>query len=193
MCDTNRMGQTLKRETFTTALGMDYFTEKGLILQTGQPRADWPLVIVKELVDNGLDAAEGAGVAPEIMVRIEGDSLTVTDNGPGISPGVVAKITDFGVLVSSKDHYVSPTRGQQGNALKTVMGIAYALSGSAEGRMEIDSQGTRSEISIGLDKIRQEPRVKITTKPGFVQQGTSVTVQGGLGRQEVHPPNCTNS
>jgi DNA topoisomerase VI subunit B len=46
----------LKRETFTTSRVLDFFSEKELIAQVGHPVRDWPLVVVKELVDNALDA-----------------------------------------------------------------------------------------------------------------------------------------
>lgn len=50
----------------------------------------WPRAIVKELVDNALDACEEAGAAPQITVRIEACAIEVRDNGPGITPDVVA-------------------------------------------------------------------------------------------------------
>jgi hypothetical protein len=33
----------------------------------------------------------------------------------------VGRILDFSTKTSSKDYYISPTRGTQGNALKTVL------------------------------------------------------------------------
>jgi hypothetical protein len=42
--------------------------------QIGHPASLWPLVAVKEPVDNALDAAERVGVAPEItVVLVRGD------------------------------------------------------------------------------------------------------------------------
>ena len=41
-------------------------------------------VIVKELVDNALDACEEAGIAPEIDIRVDAAGITVADNGPGL-------------------------------------------------------------------------------------------------------------
>jgi hypothetical protein len=49
----------LKRETFTTSRLLDFFSEKELIAQVGHPVRDWPLMVVKELIDNALDACEG--------------------------------------------------------------------------------------------------------------------------------------
>src|SRR5829696_4339018 len=125
----------LDRTTFETSRAAEYFDARELQTQTGQPRQNFATVALKELVDNALDACETAGVAPEIGVEVDEDDgvvrLAVTDNGPGILPETVRKVLDFGVRVSDKAAYRSPTRGAQGNALKTVVGIPHAL-GSIE-------------------------------------------------------------
>jgi hypothetical protein len=46
---------------------------------------DWPLVVAKELLDNSLDAAEEAEVAPDITVIVEADRIIVRDNAGGIA------------------------------------------------------------------------------------------------------------
>jgi DNA topoisomerase VI subunit B len=43
-------------------------------------------VLLKELLDNSIDAAEDAGIPPAVQVTVDGQALTVTDNGPGIPP-----------------------------------------------------------------------------------------------------------
>ena len=59
------MSTTLERATFTTSRLLDFFSEKELTAQTGHGPAQWPLVILKELADNALDACEGVlGVSP---------------------------------------------------------------------------------------------------------------------------------
>ena len=52
----------LDRATFTTSRALDFFSEKELTAQTGHGPAEWPLVILKELADNALDACEEAGI-----------------------------------------------------------------------------------------------------------------------------------
>jgi hypothetical protein len=47
---------TLKRETFTTSRLLEFTSRKELELQSGQPAELWPLVVLKELPDNALDA-----------------------------------------------------------------------------------------------------------------------------------------
>ena len=83
--------------------------------QTGYPKEQWwPGVVVKELLDNSLDACEQAGVAPLISVDFRGQSVVVSDNGPGIASEVVRKILDFSTRTSDKQAYVSPTPGRPG-------------------------------------------------------------------------------
>jgi len=35
---------------------LEFFTEKELQLQIGQPKQCWPIALLKELIDNALDA-----------------------------------------------------------------------------------------------------------------------------------------
>jgi len=81
--------QVLNRAVFVTSRELEYFTAKELTLQTGHEPERWPEVILKELVDNGLDACEGAGIAPEIIITLTADAITVTDNGPGLPAAVI--------------------------------------------------------------------------------------------------------
>jgi DNA topoisomerase VI subunit B len=168
----------LNRTTLTTSRLLDFCSEKELTTQTGHARTDWPLVIAKELVDNALDACEEAGVPPEITVRVGPDGITVRDNGPGIPPDTIAGVLDFAVRVSSREHYVSPTRGAQGNALKTIVAMPFVLSGRQVGRVEIAARGVRHRIALRVDPIRQEPVVdRQQEDDSFVKNGTSVTVR----------------
>ena len=60
---------TLERTTFRTSRLLEFCSRKELVAQTGHEPDAWPLVVLKELVDNALDACEEAGVAPEIGCR----------------------------------------------------------------------------------------------------------------------------
>lgn len=170
-------GPHLDRQTFTTSRLLDYFSEKELTLQTGHGPDDWPQVALKELVDNALDAAETAGLSPAITVTVEDGALTVADNGPGLAPEVVERILDFATKTSSKDFYVSPTRGAQGNALKTLLAMPYVLSGGNSGRVEITSQGVQHSITVAVDRIRQEPVLRHDREPSTVKTGAIFTVR----------------
>jgi DNA topoisomerase VI subunit B len=78
------MTTTFKREPFKIDRTAEFFTEKELSMQLGQGRAYWPAAVLKELIDNALDAAENAGIAPQVKVIVEDDAVTVADNGPGL-------------------------------------------------------------------------------------------------------------
>ena len=109
--------------------------------------------MLKELVDNALDACETAGVAPEIGIAVDRDddtiTITVADNGPGLPPDVLGRILDFNTRTSDKSRYRSPTRGAQGNALKTIVGIPTALGGDAP--ILIEACGLRHTIAPRVD------------------------------------------
>jgi len=60
------MKPELKRHVFTTSRELEYFSEAELVAQTGYDKKEWwPRVLVKEMVDNALDACEQAGVAAQ--------------------------------------------------------------------------------------------------------------------------------
>ncbi len=61
--------QTFERATFTTNRAMEFFTEKELQMRIGYSKHLWSVVLLKELIDNALDACENAGIQPAIEVR----------------------------------------------------------------------------------------------------------------------------
>ena len=60
----------LIRQVFTKKRELDFFTESGLAAQVGYGRRDWPAVLLKELLDNSLDACEAADILPAITVTL---------------------------------------------------------------------------------------------------------------------------
>jgi DNA topoisomerase VI subunit B len=169
------MSGPLERATFTTSRLLDFFSEKELTAQTGHPPAQWPLVILKELVDNALDAAEEAGIAPVIEVTVDDDGITIVDNGPGIPTTTVAGVLDYSLRVSSREAYVAPDRGAQGNALKTIVAMPFVLDGH-EGRLTVTAQGVRHDIKVRVDPIRQQPVIEHVETTVGMSAGTRITV-----------------
>ncbi|MGH3547089.1 MAG: ATP-binding protein [Pseudonocardiaceae bacterium] len=168
----------LRRTVFATSRAAEFLERRALQSQTGQPVERFAQVVLKELLDNALDAAESAGVHPEISIIIDTTSaatltVTVADNGPGLPPEVVEQVLDFNVLVSDKAAYRSPTRGLQGNALKTIVGIPFALG--VDVPVVIEARGVRHEIAVSLDPGGNVV-VRHDRQPSARTVGTAVTV-----------------
>jgi DNA topoisomerase VI subunit B len=149
---------TLERTPFTTSRLLEFFSEKELNMQIGQPQHLWPVALVKELVDNALDACESAGVSPCIRIVIEPNAVSIEDNGPGLPREVLERSLDYSVRISDKSHYVSPTRGQLGNALKCVWAAPFVADGTA-GRVEVVTRCERHVIDVTLNRIEETPRL----------------------------------
>src|SRR5215813_7281842 len=165
----------LQRETFRTSRLLDFCSEKELVAQTGHRPAQWPLVVLKELLDNALDACEEAGIAPKVAIAVDKTGITVADNGPGLPAETVKGVLDFNVRVSSREAYVSPTRGAQGNALKTIVAMPFVLDGS-RGRVEIEARDIHHAITFEVDHVRQEPVIRHEQAESEVKKGTVVRV-----------------
>ena len=146
-------GPQLERVSFSTPRTAEYVEAGTLRLLTGVPEHRFGEAVLKELLDNALDACETAGVAPEITVTVTAASgtqdvawLTVTDNGPGIPPATVDGLCDFTTSTSDKAAYVSPSRGAMGNAWSTIVGIPYALGIRPGTVVVIEACGIRHRI-----------------------------------------------
>ena len=139
----------LNREHFEISRSDEYFNAKELQAQTGQPSYKFGEVVLKELIDNALDACENASINPVIQIGISSTEdrmrICVSDNGTGISEAVIKSILNFSTRTSDKAAYKAPTRGAQGNAFKTIIGIPHALGG---GLVAIDSLGLRHTIKV---------------------------------------------
>ena len=79
--------------------------------------------------------------------------IRVRDNGPGLPADTVASILDFTTRTSSREAYVAPDRGRQGNALKLVVAMPFALS-EGEGLVEIAAHGICHRIAFRVDRDR---------------------------------------
>jgi len=165
--------QVLTPTAFVTSRSFEFLVEKELANQVGHKKDKWLTVVVRELVDNALDACEEAAVAPEIRVTVTRDSITVSDNGPGMPSETIARIPDFDVRISSREAYVGPSRGAQGLGMKDVLAIPYVLSGTL-GTVVITAHGQRHQIELRANQIHQQPEPKILTNP--VDDATNGTI-----------------
>jgi DNA topoisomerase VI subunit B len=99
----------------------------------------------------------------------------VEDNGPGLPVETLTGSLDYTQRVSTNTYYVSPTRGQLGNALKTVWAAPFVATGGQRGRVEVLASGQRHTVDVTLDRIAQAPRLRLTSEPDTrVTSGTLV-------------------
>jgi DNA topoisomerase VI subunit B len=170
----------LTRVAFRVSRLMEFCSERELQNQTGHSVYEWLLVIAKELIDNALDACEEAEVAPEIEIIVERDTIVVQDNAGGIDAETIASVLDYTIRVSSREAYVSPTRGAQGNALKTILAMGYVLDrgngGDRAGVTIIEARGVEHRIEFRVDHVSNQPKIVHTTAPSPVAVGTRFTI-----------------
>src|SRR5437870_1856025 len=170
----------------------EFFTKNRHLLGFDNPRKAL-LTCVKEAVDNALDAAEEAGILPDVVVTVEVASsngappppsqatrfrVTVIDNGPGIVrqqiPPIFAKL-----LYGSKFHRLRMSRGQQGIGISAAGMYAQLTTGKPV--QIISRTGARAAahyFEVQIDTKKNEPRIfenkKIDWEP---QRGTQVALE----------------
>ena len=180
----------LTRVAFRVSRLMEFCTRRELQNQTGHRVEDWPLVVLKELMDNALDACEEAEIAPVISIAVKSGSVTIQDNGGGIKPSTIKLILDYTIRVSSREAYVSPTRGAQGNALKTILAMGYVLdrerqdgnNTEAAGVTIIETRGVEHRIEFRVDHINNnEPRIAHHPRHCLSPRKFKITVKWPMG------------
>jgi hypothetical protein len=185
---------------------LDFVRLDGLRRATGLPAHEWDLYVVKELVDNALDADEepwhgDATRLPEVRVRIEytpvpslkSRQMLIEVSNSAVFP--VTRLPDIFATTkytSNKVFRKVPTRGALGNALKTVLGIPYVLRQRVAGEfnfslkpMSIRAQG--SEYLPRYTTVPTTGRIEfeLGTKPARQGKGTVITVGVDHFGQEV--------
>ena len=171
----------------------EFFTKNRHLLGFDNPRKAM-LTCVKEAVDNALDAAEEAGILPEVLVNVEvvpanggppppasqatRFRVTVLDNGPGIVrqqiPPIFAKL-----LYGSKFHRLRMSRGQQGIGISAAGMYAQLTTGKP---VQITSRtGPKAAahyFEVQIDTKKNEPRIFESKKIDWEHaRGTQVTLE----------------
>ncbi len=119
------------------------------------------LIIVKEGVDNGLDATEESRLLPDIYVKIEEMDkekfrLIMKDNGPGISKKQIPKI--FGsLLYGSKFHRLRQSRGQQGLGISCAVLYSQLTTGQPTEIISSRGDGKTHRYKLKIDVKKNEP------------------------------------
>lgn len=89
--------------------------------------------------------------------------------------------------MSSREAYVSPTRGAQGNALKTILAMGYVLdreredadgiNNEAVGVTFIETRRVKHCIQFRADHVTNQPKITHTTTPSRIDAGTKITIK----------------
>ena len=122
------------------------------------------LTVVKEGVDNSLDAAADADILPEISVEVqrvdkEEFRAIVEDNGPGIVKREVPNV--FGrLLYGSRFHSRRQNRGQQGLGISGAVMYGQITTGKpTKIRSKVAEQDVAYEIELILDTKKNRPNI----------------------------------
>ncbi len=193
-------------EAFSLNREYDFIRLEGLYRATGRPAHEWDFYIIKELLDNALDADEtlwsrNPHQFPNISVHIEYISVPPpqrqqlfvrVSNRASFPTEKIQAIFATQWYTSRKAFLKGLTRGTLGNALKTLLGIPYAL----HNRVAEDWKPDLKPLSIcqgqveylpryTVDPITQEIRLTVEAKPCKPQSGTMITVGLDYFVQEI--------
>ncbi len=137
---------------------------------SGDVRVDhhnWSRYVVKGLAENALEAVEGTG-RPAVTIRLRRvgrghgtwiPRVEVGDNGPGIPAGALEKIAGVRAFGGTKRHYALLTRGMQGNALMTIIGIQSLADGG--GPLQIETRGTACALPVDESVVDAVPVARV--------------------------------
>jgi DNA topoisomerase-6 subunit B len=132
-------------------------------------------MIVHEGVTNSLDAAESAGVLPEIYVyldKLAGDyhyKLTIEDNGSGIPESYITDV--FGKMLAGTKHRFVQKRGQQG----------IGISGATMYSQMTSGQSIHIYTSTGKKIIGADLKIDIKRNEGRLVSKTEYPTDGFRG------------
>ncbi|MEM7816182.1 MAG: DNA topoisomerase VI subunit B [Candidatus Aenigmatarchaeota archaeon] len=121
------------------------------------------LTIVKEAVDNALDATEEARILPDIYVKVEEIEkekyrIIIKDNGPGILKKHIPNI--FGkLLYGSKFHRLKQNRGQQGIGISGCVLYSQLTTGEPTVVYSSIGDGKTHKYALKIDVKTNEPKI----------------------------------
>jgi signal transduction histidine kinase len=158
-------GEVLKFERPDWSL---FKTVEGLQQRAGVPKPQLRRLVVKELVDNGLD--NGGAVKIETLP----DGYAIVDDGPGIDPEAVPHLFSISRPMVSSKLLRLPSRGALGNGLRVVAGAVLASDGSlvvtTRNRrigLRPERNGTTTVIGVEAVKFPVGTRVEIRLGPAL--------------------------
>ena len=120
------------------------------------------ITVVKEAVENSLDACEEAGILPDIFVSLKEVApdrfrIVVEDNGPGIVESKVP-VAFAKFLVGSKFYRLRQSRGIQGIGIHGA--VLYSQLTTGKPVRVISSTGKDAhEFELMIDVLKNEPKI----------------------------------
>ncbi len=119
--------------------------------------------VVKELVDNSLDASEEARILPRIWIEVKPTTadrfrIMVKDNGPGIVDKQIP-YTMGKLLYGSKFFRLRQSRGQQGIGVSGSILYAQLTTGKPTTIASSSGKGKTSYYELMIDVKKNEPNI----------------------------------
>lgn len=153
------------------------------------------ITVVKEGVDNALDACEEAKILPDVRVEINQLSesrfrVVIQDNGPGIVKKHIPRV--FGkLLYGSKFHRLRQSRGQQGIGISASVLYSQLTTGKPTTIYSSTSKADKLHMyQLHIDTTKNEPEIvkEEIVEDGLVQ-GTRIEMDvEGKYLQSHHSP-----
>jgi hypothetical protein len=151
-------------------------TVEGLQQRAGVPKRLLPQLVIKELVDNGLD--NGSHVQIETITNENEDVVgyAIEDDGAGIdgTPENIARLFSIARPMVSTKLLRLPTRGALGNGLRVVAGAVLSSGGlltvtTRNRRIELRSErdGTTTVLGVENVEVTVGTRVEIRLGPAL--------------------------
>ncbi|MCL6612534.1 MAG: ATP-binding protein [Peptococcaceae bacterium] len=137
----------------------------GLCQKAGVSRDKIPALVVKEVVDNALDA--GGGICT-VDLTPDGRGFIVQDDGPGIPHEMIPELFSVNRPRMSTKLKRMPSRGALGNGLKVVMGAVI----SYDGKIYVSTRGK----SFQLRPQKNDGTTKLETIGDYTGEGTRIEV-----------------
>jgi len=189
---------------FSISRTFDVVRLDGLRRATGRPPHEWDIYIIKELIDNALDADESLWhdnetLFPRVHIRVEyaqlgkSSQLFIQVNNRALFPiEKMAHIFEPGLHASGRVFPKRLKRGPFGSALKTILGIPYALRNRVAGDwspdlkpLSIKCHANEFLLRYDIDAVNQIVRFDSQTINGKPVEGTQIGVGIDYFDQEV--------
>lgn len=159
----------------------EFFEKNKHILGYSNP-ARAIITVVKEAVDNALDACEDAGILPDIFVRVsrvdDHFRIVVEDNGPGIEKEHIPRV--FGkLLYGSRFHEIRQSRGQQGIGISAAVLYSQLTTGKPAVVISKTAKDTKAtKIALYINTKRNEPEiVEESEEEWYLPSGTKIELE----------------